>query len=89
MKHYQNNPKTLTGIRWLTAILLLCLVSFGQTILAQELTVTGTVTDKNGIPIPGANILIKGTSSGIVTDVNGKYSIKADAKATHTLSFIS
>ncbi len=43
---------------------------------AQERNVTGLVTDKDDIPLPGVNIIIKGTTNGTLTDVNGKYSIK-------------
>ncbi|RPH33536.1 MAG: TonB-dependent receptor [Bacteroidales bacterium] len=87
MKHHATNAKSVTGIRWLVAILFVCLVSAGQ-VFAQELTVTGTVTDQTGAPIPGANILIKGTTTGAVSDANGKYSIKADGNATLTISFV-
>lgn len=37
-------------------------------------TVNGTVTDQNGEPIIGANVLVKGTTNGIITDINGNYS---------------
>ena len=42
----------------------------------QQITVNGTVTDKEGEPLPGVNITMKGTSTGIATDENGRYSIK-------------
>ena len=44
-------------------------------LLAQQKTITGTVTDANGTPIPNASVLIKGTSSGTATNADGKYSI--------------
>ena len=40
----------------------------------QQITVTGTVTDKDG-PLTGVNVIIKGTLIGVVTDLNGKYTI--------------
>ncbi len=44
--------------------------------LVAQTTINGTVTDaKNGMPIPGVNIIIKGTTSGTSTDFNGEYSI--------------
>lgn len=45
--------------------------------MAQERVVQGTMLDNEGYPIPGVNILIKGTDKGIVTDLEGKYSFKA------------
>ncbi|POY37064.1 SusC/RagA family TonB-linked outer membrane protein [Solitalea longa] len=50
---------------------------------AQIKQVSGTVTSKeDGSPVPGANVLVKGTSNGAQTDGNGKFSIKVDASAT-------
>ena len=43
--------------------------------MLQEITVTGTVTDETGEPLPGVNVVIKGVSMGLVTDVNGRYTI--------------
>ena len=44
-------------------------------IYAQTIEVTGTVTDKLLEPIPGANVLIKGTTVGTFTDIDGNYAI--------------
>lgn len=44
-------------------------------IFAQEQTVTGVVTSGSNEPMPGVNVLIKGTQQGTVTDVNGRYSL--------------
>ena len=44
---------------------------------AQQLTITGTVTDSKGEPIPAASVQLKGTQQGINTTIDGKYSIKA------------
>jgi TonB-linked SusC/RagA family outer membrane protein len=55
---------------------------------AQEKTVTGVVSEKTG-PLPGANVVVKGTTRGTQTDVDGKYSIKAKVGETLVISFIS
>lgn len=44
--------------------------------MAQDKTITGVVSDSNG-PLPGANVVIKGTTRGVSTNFGGKYSIKA------------
>jgi TonB-dependent starch-binding outer membrane protein SusC len=64
--------------RLLTKRTLLLLLSFifMSAIYAQEKTVTGTIVDKSGVPLPGVNVVIKGTTNGTVTDLDGKYSIK-------------
>jgi len=52
---------------------------------AQE--VTGTVSDANG-PLPGANVLVKGTTTGTQTDFDGNYTISADSDATLVFSYV-
>jgi TonB-linked SusC/RagA family outer membrane protein len=55
----------------------------------QQMIVSGKVTDDQGAPIPGANILIKGTTIGTSTDSDGKFSISVpDADAVLVVSFI-
>ncbi len=48
---------------------------------SQERAVKGVVTDENNDPIPGVNILLKGTSIGVTSDFDGKYSIKVPNEA--------
>ncbi|HIC31721.1 MAG TPA: SusC/RagA family TonB-linked outer membrane protein, partial [Flavobacteriaceae bacterium] len=50
---------------------------FSQMLLAQT-TVTGTVTDATGFPLPGASILVKGTTKGEITNIDGNYTINLD-----------
>ena len=46
--------------------------------IAQEKTITGTVVDEANMPLPGATVVIKGTTTGTATDFDGKYSISAN-----------
>ena len=65
------------------------LLLFTSMALAQNRTVTGTITDENGSGMPGVNVIVKGTSSGTTTDSDGKYSIGVpDGPATLVVSFI-
>ncbi|WP_339704573.1 TonB-dependent receptor [uncultured Kriegella sp.] len=50
--------------------------------------VNGTVTDEDGIPLPGASVVVKGTSIGSVTDFDGNYSIEVASDATLVFSYI-
>lgn len=50
-------------------MLMFCATTFAQT------TVTGTVTDDSGQPLPGANIIIDGTTTGTISDFDGNYSL--------------
>ena len=55
----------------------------------QGIAVTGTVTDADGAPVPGVNVVIKGVSQGTVTDANGVYSLHvSDGDAILVFSFV-
>lgn len=56
--------------------------------MAQNQTVTGTVVDNNGEPIIGASVQIKGTSNGVVTDLDGNFKMSVPAKQKITVSYI-
>ena len=53
---------------------------------AQQFTVKGTVKDATGEPIIGANVMVKGTSNGTITDIDGNYSISG-ANSSSVLVF--
>lgn len=59
----------------LNGVLTLFLALVVQLTFAQEKTVTGTVTDDQGLPLPGVNVLVEGTNRGTQTDFDGEYSI--------------
>ncbi|HLT48822.1 MAG TPA: carboxypeptidase-like regulatory domain-containing protein, partial [Aequorivita sp.] len=60
-----------------SGILTLLLVLIVQLAFAQEKTISGTVADDTGLPLPGVNIIIKGTSTGTQSDFDGNYTIDA------------
>ena len=69
--------------------LILLAVSFlSVRAFAQQITVNGVVQDTQGEPIIGANILVKGTSNGTITDLDGNFQLTADADAILVFSFI-
>jgi len=61
--------------------------SAGQISLAQE-NVTGIVSDVNGIPLPGVNIIEQNTSNGTMTDFDGNFQIKIGNNAVLVLSYL-
>jgi TonB-linked SusC/RagA family outer membrane protein len=67
---------------------LLLLVAFSLSAVAQQLSISGTVTDENGESVPGAGVVVKGTTTGVVTDADGKYSVQAPTDATLVFSFV-
>src|SRR6478752_9411252 len=66
---------------------MLCLFLFSG-LYAQNRLITGTVTDQNGVPIPNATVLAKGTKIGVATDTTGTFSITLPA-GTNTLEVSS
>ena len=70
------------------ALLSLCLLA-GMTLSAAPLTVSGTVTQaSDGEPLVGVSILIKGTSQGTTTDIDGNYTLKVDEGAILQFSYV-
>lgn len=58
-----------------------------QTVLQQGRTISGKVTDQNGEPIIGANVVVKGTSNGVITDVDGNFELR-NASGKLVVSYI-
>ncbi|MGB8376592.1 MAG: carboxypeptidase-like regulatory domain-containing protein, partial [Salegentibacter sp.] len=71
-----------------SSILTLLLAFVVQMTFAQQRPITGTVTDEDGLPLPGVNVLIKGTSTGVQTDFDGNYSITAQPGDVLVFSFV-
>ena len=68
-------------------ILTLLLALIVQISFAQEKTISGIVSDETG-PLPGVNVLIKGTTSGVETDFDGKFTIQAKTGDILVFSFV-
>ena len=56
-------------------IVMICFTGIIDSVAQQSKKVTGKVTDQTGASVPGAAVLVKGTSAGIVTDIDGNYSL--------------
>ncbi|THD69917.1 SusC/RagA family TonB-linked outer membrane protein [Robertkochia marina] len=72
----------------LNGFLALLLVLVAQISFAQTKTITGTVTDQDALPLPGASVLVKGTSNGTQTDFDGNYSIQASEGQVLVFSYV-
>src|SRR5690606_32179512 len=68
--------------------LTLLLAFLVQIVFAQEKTISGNVTDQDGLPLPGANIVVQGSTTGTQTDFDGNYSITASVGQTLVYSYI-
>lgn len=79
--------KKMKSLRFLTMLLMVFSI-FPMSSMAQEKLITGHVTDQNNEPIIGANIIVKNTTNGTVTNINGQFSIKAPANATLVFKYL-
>ncbi len=75
--------KTKTSV-----ILTLFLAFIVQLSFAQEKTVSGTIFDEDGVPLPGVNIIEKGSSNGTQSDFDGKYTLNVNVGNTIVFSFL-
>ncbi|MDN3596818.1 SusC/RagA family TonB-linked outer membrane protein [Zunongwangia endophytica] len=55
--------------------------------LTQQI-ISGTISDQEGLPLPGVNVIVKGTSTGTMTNLDGKYSIRASIGDTLLFSYV-
>ena len=81
-----------SGLRWpngiasfLVAVLFMGIV---VSVHAQSRTITGTVVDDTGSGLPGVTVLVKGTTQGVITDIDGNYSLPVDGNQTVVFSYI-
>lgn len=72
-------------LTWMLTPLLVLTLSFS---FGQEKTITGNVTDQNGLPLPGVSVIVVGTTVGAQTDFDGNYSIVASVGQTLRFSYL-
>ena len=73
--------------RKITLIILLFFASYSA-LFAQNVKVSGKVTDESGLPLPGVSVKVKGTTNGVMTNVDGLYSLSVPSPAILNFSFI-
>ena len=61
-------------------------LTFGLSAFAQQ--ISGSVSDDNGVPLPGATIVIQGTSQGTTSDFDGNFSIESPDGSTLVVSYV-
>ena len=81
-----NSTRSFHFKRKLNLLFMMLLLTISSIITAQN--VTGKISDEKGEPLFGVIVLVKGTQTGAISDVDGKYSVVADKNATLVFSFI-
>lgn len=69
-------------------ILFLFFVLLASTLNAQDVAISGTVTDANDEPLVGVNVMIKGTTTGTITDLDGTFSVNGKRGDTVVFTYI-
>lgn len=70
---------------WIFTLLMAFFIQFS---FAQDRTITGVVSDATGLPVPGATVKVENTNVSTMTDIDGKYSIKAATGQNLVFSFV-
>ena len=82
------NPPMKRALRLKNLFLTACFLLIGTAAFSQEHTVTGVVTDSFKEPLIGVSIVVQGTNTGVVTGLDGDYSIQVPADATLEFSYV-
>ena len=76
--------KVKRSFQWMA--LLLMLLPLG--VMAQTIQVKGTVVDNTGLTVIGASVLEKGTTNGVITDLDGNFTLDVAKNATLVISYV-
>ena len=74
------------AMRLLIAIMMV--MGYSLSLSAQQISVSGTVTDNTGEPLIGASVVVSGTNEAVATDIDGNFTIKADSKGSLKVSYV-
>lgn len=88
MKKVKLNLSHKWGNEFLTKLLLFCCFLGMSAYASAQQKITGNVVDSNGQPIIGASVVVKGTSNGAITDIDGKFTFTAEPKSTIEVSYV-
>lgn len=92
-KHYKKLHREVSCTKQkrkpiLTGLLILLISIFSTQMYAQSKTISGTIVDTNGETVIGANVQVKGTTIGSITDIDGKFAFDAPQTGTLVVSYI-
>ena len=90
MKKHFLHGNHINTLKWLLFALFVLMNIGGSVAQVGKVSITGVVVDELGEPMVGVNVVVKGTTNGTVTDLDGKYSVSVSTneKAIFVYSFI-
>ena len=68
--------------------MLFCALLLSLQLFARQVSVSGSVVDNTGEPLPGASVVLKGSNMGVVTDIDGNFITKVETGQSLVASFI-
>ena len=77
-----------TNLKFRLSVFLFLLTYLSIWLSSQDITIRGKVQDANHEPVIGASILVKGTTNGTITDLDGNYTLQASANATLVVTYV-
>lgn len=77
-----------SNLKLQSLFLMIFMLTGTQIMTAQQINISGTVTDSTGEPLIGVSVTVPGTTMGTATDIDGRYGIQADAKAKLKFSYV-
>lgn len=79
----------LVNLKIVKSVLLICIgLCFSVGAFAQQVTVSGHVRDAQGEPVIGANVVVKGTTNGTITDLDGNFNLQTTQGSIISISFV-
>ena len=81
-------PAAMASALWTTCSQQAYAEDLGMHTVQQTANVKGTVVDAMGEPIIGANVLVKGSANGVITDLDGNFTVTCSGKCTLVISYI-
>lgn len=83
---YKNFTKTIFIIQ--TLVLLISLIVLNVAVYGQSGMVSGVVIDNSNVPLPGATVVVEGTTNGVSTDIDGKFTLNCPIGSKLLVSFV-
>src|SRR5690606_5239086 len=83
-----NNPSFMRKLYYFKVGWIILLMTLNTPLFGQDVPIRGVISDDTGTPIPGASVLVKGTTIGVAADMDGQYELTVPADAVLVFSFI-
>lgn len=88
MKNIKRNKAKNNRLAFFKCLFTCLIIVISSTVFAQEIVIEGKVTDESGDPLPWTTVVVKNTSNGTQTDLNGQYSLTVETRDTLSYNYV-